>query len=64
MIFAATIAATRRVTLPPAPAQRALPPLPREAQAQLALTELFPHLRAAADQALRELFPGLRLPQA
>jgi hypothetical protein len=33
-----------------------------EARAQLALTELFPHLRLASDAALRDLFVSLRLP--
>ncbi len=35
--------------------------LQREAQAQLALNELFPHLRAASDAALRDIFVSLRL---
>lgn len=34
--------------------------LQREAQAQLALTELFPHLRSASDDALRDIFVSLR----
>jgi hypothetical protein len=36
--------------------------LQREAQAQLALTELFPHLRVASDAALRDIFVSLRVP--
>lgn len=36
--------------------------LQREAQVQLALNELFPHLRAASDAALRDIFVSLRLP--
>ena len=35
--------------------------LQREAQAQLALNELFPHLSAASDAALRDIFVSLRL---
>lgn len=46
-------------TVPPL---RAVPPLPaprqqRDAEAQRALTELFPHLRQEAYNAFRELFP-------
>lgn len=52
-------AAAMRLAVPPSAAQ-----LSREAQAQLALTELFPHLRSDADQALRDLFVSLRLPPA
>lgn len=36
--------------------------LQREAQAQLALNELFPHLRLASDAALRDIFVSLRVP--
>lgn len=36
--------------------------LQREAQAQLALNELFPHLRVASDAALRDIFVSLRVP--
>jgi hypothetical protein len=36
--------------------------LQREALAQLALNELFPHLRAASDAALRDIFVSLRVP--
>lgn len=48
------------------PAARVMAPvatdgLQREAQAQLALNELFPHLRAASDAALRDIFVSLRL---
>ncbi|NRF66576.1 hypothetical protein HLB44_06240 [Aquincola sp. S2] len=51
---------------PTAVAAREVPPpaateLARDAQAQLALTELFPHLRSAADLELRDLFVSLRL---
>lgn len=54
-------------TLSRAPAARSMAPaaaagLQREAQAQLALNELFPHLRAASDAALRDIFVSLRLP--
>jgi len=48
---------------PATPVQRSLPPthMPaqwRDADAQRALTELFPHLRQEAYNALRELFPS------
>ena len=36
--------------------------LQSEAQAQLALNELFPHLRVASDAALRDIFVSLRVP--
>jgi hypothetical protein len=36
--------------------------LQREAQAQLALNELFPHLRVASDAALLDIFVSLRVP--
>ena len=36
--------------------------LQRDAQAQLALNELFPHLRQASDAALRDIFVSLRVP--
>jgi hypothetical protein len=36
--------------------------LQHEAQAQLALNELFPHLRQASDAALRDIFVSLRVP--
>jgi hypothetical protein len=36
--------------------------LQREALAQLALNELFPHLRVASDAALRDIFVSLRVP--
>jgi hypothetical protein len=36
--------------------------LQREAQAQLALNDLFPHLRLASDAALRDIFVSLRVP--
>jgi len=36
--------------------------LQRDAQAQLALNELFPHLRVASDAALRDIFVSLRVP--
>jgi hypothetical protein len=36
--------------------------LHREARAQLALNDLFPHLRAASDAALRDLVISLRVP--
>lgn len=36
--------------------------LQRQAQAQLALNELFPHLRLASDVALRDIFVSLRVP--
>jgi hypothetical protein len=36
--------------------------LQRQAQAQLALNELFPHLRQASDAALRDIFVSLRVP--
>ena len=36
--------------------------LQREAQAQLALNELFPHLRLASDAALRDIFLSRRVP--
>lgn len=52
-------AAASRPVLPASAAQ-----LSSEAQAQLALTELFPHLRTDADLALRDLFVSLRLPPA
>lgn len=38
--------------------------LQREAQAQLALNELFPHLRSASDAALRDIVISLRVPSA
>jgi hypothetical protein len=38
------------------------PVLQDEAQAQLALNELFPHLRLASDAALRDIFVSLRVP--
>jgi hypothetical protein len=46
----------------PAPALAAADGLQREARAQLALNELFPHLRAASDAALRDIFVSLRVP--
>ena len=45
-----------------APAAMLTDHLQREAQAQLALNELFPHLRTASDAALRDIFVSLRLP--
>lgn len=51
----AAAVATPQPPLPPHQAA-ALPPWP-DAQAQRALTELFPHLRLEAYNALRELFP-------
>jgi hypothetical protein len=50
--------ATHR-TLPPTRAARAAaaPDLLREAEAQCALAELFPHLKLEALRAIQELFP-------
>ena len=52
-----------------APTNQAMPAPPalvsqrwREAEAQRALTELFPHLRHQAYNALRELFPTRSVP--
>lgn len=50
-----------RMPAPTAPAPAA-DGLQREAQAQLALNELFPHLRVASDAALRDIFISLRVP--
>jgi hypothetical protein len=51
---------------PPAAPARVTAPLAtqlqRDAQAQLALNELFPHLRVASDAALRDIFVSLRVP--
>ncbi len=46
----------------PAPPLAVADGLQREARAQLALSELFPHLRAASDAALRDIFVSLRVP--
>lgn len=46
---------------PGAAARPAATPLTGQLDAQLALAELFPDLRAAADAALAEIFPALRL---
>ena len=53
-------ASTAPAIAPAAPALAA--GLQREAQAQLALNELFPHLRLASDVALRDIFVSLRVP--
>jgi hypothetical protein len=45
---------------PSVPAER----LQQDASAQLALTELFPHLRHASDDALRDIIISLRVPAA
>lgn len=54
--------ATMTTTLSPQRAARSTPtPLSWDQSSQLALAELFPDVRAAADEALAELFPALRL---
>lgn len=53
------VAGAAGATAPTAPVLAA--GLQREAQAQLALNELFPHLRLASDAALRDIFVSLRV---
>lgn len=54
--------ATMTTALSPQQTARNTPtPMHWDASAQLALAELFPDVRAAADEALAELFPALRL---
>jgi hypothetical protein len=58
---------TPRPDIRPAVATKPLAPpdrLQQDAQAQLALTELFPHLRHASDDALRDIIISLRVPAA
>ena len=59
-VGAVGVAGAAGATAPTAPALAA--GLQREAQAQLALNELFPHLRLASDAALRDIFVSLRVP--
>lgn len=56
--------ATMHTTLSPLQARGTplpIAPTTRHQAAQLALAELFPDVKAAADEALAELFPALRL---
>ena len=53
---------SRRPSGAPVPAVAHAERLQREAIAQLALNELFPHLRLASDAALRDIFVSLRVP--
>lgn len=54
--------ATMTTTLSPQQPSRGAPTSLRwDPSSQLALAELFPDVRAAADEALAELFPALRL---
>lgn len=55
-------AAASAGSLPPAAQADAQADAQANVQAQLALNELFPHLRAASDAALRDIFVSLRLP--
>lgn len=49
------------VLSPQRPARITPTPLSWDPSSQLALAELFPDVKAAADEALAELFPALRL---
>jgi hypothetical protein len=54
--------ATMSTTLSPQQPRRSPPaPMNWDSSSQLALAELFPDVKAAADEALAELFPALRL---